>query len=213
MLAILTERILLLIAILLFISGVGNELHQYYLNSSKQTVHRHFCLNFRSKIYGISAADDQNESNKQFVVAYGGRELTVFLMSEDNQLKSIKHLTLNDWISSIKLYKPNSDNVISFCVVTAHSVASEFRVNINGEWSIQHKSSCADKCTLYCSFVIGDSWEDTTIFGGTAFGELIIWDANGDSPRGVHYRATGHNVTYLIASIFVVIISMIVIIS
>lgn len=175
-------------------------------------MHRQFCLNFRSKIYGISTDDDQNGSSEQFFVAYGGRELAVFLMTENNQLKSIKHLTLNDWISSVKLYKPNSDDAMSFCVVTAHSVASEFRVNINGEWSILHKSSSADKCTLYCSHIIGDSWENTTIFGGTAFGELIIWDANGDSPREAHYRATGHNVKsifvltffYLIALIFLI---------
>lgn len=172
------------------IEGVGNELHQYYyLDSSNLTVHRKISLNFRSKIYGISS------SNSQFVVVHGGRELAVFLLTVDKHLKLISRLTLNDWISSIKVYSPTSSEEVSFCVVSAHSVASQFIVNINGKWRIEHKASCTDKCTLYCSFIIGDEWTETTIFGGTASGELIIWNANGNgSQREVLHRLSGHNV-------------------
>lgn len=179
--------------------GVGNEIHQYRIDSFGKTVLQQISSSFRCKIYGISSyqneLNDQNESNQQFVVVYGGREVAIFLLRDDLDLKLITRLTLNDWISTIRVYKPISNDVVSFCVVSAHSVASEFNVNINGKWSIEHKSSCVDKCTLYCSLIIGDSWEKTTIFGGTAFGELIIWTPNGESPREVFQRVTGHNVT------------------
>lgn len=182
--------------------GVGNELHQYFIDSTGLTVHRQICLNFRSKVYGISSCDGQSDSNTQFIVVYGGKEITIFLLSEDQQLKLITRLTLNDWISSIRLYKTISSDAVSFCVVFAHSVASQFNVNINGKWSIEHKSTCVDKCTLYCSSIIGNSWEETTIFGGTAFGELIIWTPDGESPREVFQRVTGHNVIWIRESSF-----------
>ncbi|XP_055297344.1 WD repeat-containing protein 6 [Sitodiplosis mosellana] len=176
------------------LTGVGNELHQYYLDSSNQTVHRQISLNFRSKIYGISSFDEHNESDSQYVVVHGGREVAIFILSIDKHLKLVTHLTLSDWISSIKVYKPISSEEVSFCVLSAHSVASKLNVNINGKWRIEHKASCTDKCTLYCSFIIGNDWAETTIFGGTAFGELIIWNASGSGlQREVLHRLSGHN--------------------
>lgn len=157
-------------------------------------------LNFRCKIYGVACFRDdsakKSSTNSEFIVVYGGRELAVFNLKPDKQLTFIKHLTLNDWISSICVYQPISPDQISFCVVSAHSVASEFNVNVNGEWRIEQKKSCQDKCTLYCSFIMGKNWRDTTIFGGTAFGELIVWKTNesGQQLSPVLHRVSGHNV-------------------
>lgn len=153
------------------------------------------CLNFRSKIYGISTFDGHNTTTPKFVVAYGGREVAILLLTSDNHLKLLTCLALNDWISSIRVYEPTSNDEVSFCTVSGHSVASEFNVNLMGKWNTQNKASCTDKCTLYCSFITGNRWNETTIFGGTAFGELIIWTANGnDSTREVIHRLPGHNV-------------------
>lgn len=180
------------------ILGIGNELHQYYLDSKKHTIHNTVKLNFRCKIYGIACFHDELPTNSQFIVVYGGRELAICILSADKQLKFIKHLTLNDWISSICVYQPDSHDSISFCVVSAHSVASEFNVNVDGEWRIEHKKSCQDKCTLYCSSIMGENWIETTIFGGTAFGELIVWKPHGtgEQPSTVLHRVSGHNVNY-----------------
>lgn len=123
--------------------------------------------------------------------------MAIFILDIEKQLKLIKHLTLNDWISSICVYEPISPDEISFCVVSAHSVASEFNVNTDGKWRIEHKKSCSDKCTLYCSFIMGKNWSDTTIFGGTAFGELIVWQTAVESSQqlaSVLHRVSGHNV-------------------
>lgn len=127
-------------------------------------------------------------------MVHAGREVAILLLA-GKELQLITRLTLNDWISSILVYEPTSSDEISFCVVSAHSVASEFTVKRNGKWSINNKSSCVDKCTLYCSFIIGNRWTETTIFGGTAFGELIIWKTNNESlPCEVLHRLSGHNV-------------------
>lgn len=180
--------------------GVGNELHQYYVDSKNTTIHRKICLKFRCKIYGISKCNEPTvERSSSFVVVYGGRQLAILILSPDNHLKLIKTLSLNDWISSIQVYKselaPEKESEVSFCVVSAHSVASEFKINTNGDWSIVNKASCVDKCTLYSSVIIGDGWSKITVFGGTAFGELIIWKAHGDGmSREVLQRLTGHNV-------------------
>lgn len=167
------------------------------MDSTNSTVHRKIGLNFRSKVYGISKYDEPNSTlSTSFVVAHGGRQLAILLLSPDNQLKLIKTLSLNDWISSIQVYKPKSNgSETSFCVVSAHSVASEFKINTNGDWSIANKASCDDKCTLYSSLIIGNEWIETTVFGGTAFGELIIWNAYGNGMnREVLQRLSGHNV-------------------
>lgn len=167
------------------------------MDSTNATVHRKICLSFRSKVYGISKYDEPDSTlSTSFVVAYGGRQLAILLLYPDNRLKLIKTLSLNDWISSIKVYKPKSNEIdTSFCVVSAHSVASEFKVNTNGDWSIANKASCDDKCTLYSSLIIGNEWIETTVFGGTAFGELIIWNAHGNGMnREVLQRLSGHNV-------------------
>lgn len=158
-------------------------------------------LNFRYKIYGIACYHDEISSelsNKsQFIVVYGGREVAIFILHTDKRLQFVKHLTLYDWISSVRVYKPIASDLISFCTVSAHSVASQFNVNVDGNWKIEHKRSCEDKCTLYSSFIMGESWTNTTIFGGTAFGELIIWKTNEDGEQQlakVLHRVSGHNV-------------------
>lgn len=174
-------------------------LHQYYLNATKETIHRQISLGFRSKIHGIAKYDDPNAiDSTQFVVVYGGRQLAVLLLSSNYDLKLVKILSLNDWISSAQVYKPKPDkkgDEISFCTVSAHSVACEFKINTNGEWSIVNKASCDEKCTLYCSAIIGYEWIESTVFGGTAFGELIIWKTHGEGmQREVFHRLSGHNV-------------------
>lgn len=158
-------------------------------------------LNFRYKIYGIACYQDEIPSeltNKpQFIVVYGGREAAIFIINADKQLQFIKQLTLYDWISSVRVYAPILSDNISFCVVSAHSVASQFNVNVDGDWKIEHKKSCEDKCTLYSSTIMGKSWMDTTIFGGTAFGELIVWQTTvGEEHQlaTVLHRVSGHNV-------------------
>lgn len=156
-------------------------------------------LSFRCKIYGIACYQNESTTSARFIVAYGGRELALFTMNADKELTLIKHLTLNDWISSICVYAPTSEDEISFCAVSAHSVASEFNVKSNGNWRIEHKKSCRDKCTLYCSFIMGENWMETTIFGGTAFGELIIWQPSesGQQLATVLHRVSGHNVIHI----------------
>lgn len=128
------------------------------------------------------------------MVVYAGREVAI-LLNQNKDLKLVTRLELNDWISSVHVYEPTSNDSVSFCIVSAHSVASEFKVYSSGKWSIEHKSSCLDKCTLYSSLIIGSKWHETTIFGGTAFGELIIWRVNEEgSPCEVLQRVSGHNV-------------------
>lgn len=124
-------------------------------------------------------------------------------MTKNNKINIIKTLSLNDWISSVHVYKSelSESDQISFCVLSAHSVATEIEINQQGDWKVLNRSSCIDKCTLYCSKIVGDRWLETVIFGGNAFGELIVWTVGKDSqPRNVIHRLTGHNVSILIIS-------------
>lgn len=71
---------------------------------------------------------------------------------------------LTDWISSAKILSPTYE--IAF--ITAHSVAINLVVDyVAKTCRILKKSVCKDKSTLYCSYILGDMWENLTVFGGT----------------------------------------------
>lgn len=161
------------------------------MNESGETIHRQFEFGFASKIYGISSSN----ANSKFIVINAGREAAICIVDINNDLKFIKKLSLNDWISSVHVYESIENDKISFCMASGHSVATEFKVNIQSEYEIINKSVCKDKCTLYCSYITGNQWADTTIFGGNAFGECIIWTVgeNGSTCDILH-RLSGHNV-------------------
>lgn len=153
-------------------------------------------MNLRSKIYGISC-DDETNGDKHIVI-HGGREIVVANLNVNNDFKIIKRLTLNNWISSVHLYKTVTDDEITVCALTAHNVALEIIIKLDGKWRIKNKQSCTDKCTLYCSLIIGNHWQNTTIFGGNAFGELIIWNiVDSMGPCEILHRLSGHNVRYI----------------
>lgn len=129
---------------------------------------------------------------------HGGRELAILRHSVTNELELLQQFSISDWINSLHVYEQQAGDVetITFCVLTSHSVALQVSVSISGDWRVLSRSACVDKCTLYCSLIIGTEWNSTTILGGTALGELIIWTiSDDDMDRKVLHRLSGHNVS------------------
>lgn len=188
-------------------AGIGNELHQYVLTASNGTIHRKIDIKFTSKIYGIATLTTPSDRQTPFFVIHAGREIAIGSIDATNTVTIIQKLLINDWISSVRVYPASNQNECRFCALSGHNLAMEFIVSASGAWQIVNKSACVDKCTLYCSYVRGTQWTDTTCFGGNAFGELIIWTvgANG-STRNVLHRLSGHNVSLPVFRDFVVII-------
>lgn len=136
--------------------------------------------------------------NLHRIIAYGGRDLAIIELN-DNHLTIIQTKKIGDWISSVHLYENDENNTCDsyeFCVLSSHSVAYRIQANnVNKSWNLLTKSSCIEKSTLYCSRIIGKQWKNTTVFGGTALGELIIWNVNSDCVScEVYHRLSGHNV-------------------
>lgn len=130
-----------------------------------------------------------------FFVIHAGREIAIGTVDTNNTVNIIQKLVSDDWISSVHLYEATNDDACRFCALTGHNLAMEFTVSIKKAWAILKRSACADKCTLYCSYIRGTQWRNTICFGGNAFGELIIWEVglNG-STQDVLHRLSGHNV-------------------
>lgn len=131
---------------------------------------------------------------------YGGKELAILKLTNEIEIELVSRVTINDWINAVRIYDPINDdedqNQVRFCVLTSHSIALELEANANGNWTIGNKSGCIDKCTLYCSLVVGKKWSTTTILGGTALGELIIWSVKHNCmAQEVIHRLSGHNVS------------------
>lgn len=177
--------------------GIGNELHQYCIESTGKTHHVRLNLKFKSKIYGIcSLSDAASEEPSCFVVVYGGRELAILANVGEPNVNVLQCLALNDWISTVHIYKSIENATIHFCALTSHSLAMEIEANELGVWKIVNRSASVDKSTLYCSKVLGTQWSTTTVLGGTALGELIVWSVkSGDVAREIIHRLSGHNVS------------------
>lgn len=186
--------LILIVIQIIFRLGVGNQLQAYALNeNSSSTIRKQINVNFRSKIYAIASDDGTNGA--KHIVIHGGREIAVAVLNDNNDFRIIKRLAFNDWISSVHLYKIVTDDAIKFCALTAHNVALEMEFELDGKWRIKNRQSCIDKCTLYCSLIFGNHWQNTTIFGGNAFGELIIWNiVDSLGACEILHRLSGHNV-------------------
>lgn len=184
-------------------AGIGNELHQYVLTASNGTVHRKIDIKFASKVYGIATLPTARAAERPpFFVIHAGREIAIASIDAANAVTILQKLLINDWISSVRIYAGSNEDECRFCALSGHNVATEFVVSAAGAWQIANKSACVDKCTLYCSYVLGTQWTDTTCFGGNAFGELIIWTVGVDgSTRDVLHRLSGHNVAQFCRSL------------
>lgn len=154
-------------------------------------------LKFKSKIYGIrSLSDAASDEPSRFVVVYGGRELAILENVGEPNVNVLQCLTLNDWISTVHIYESTDDACIHFCALTSHSLAMEIEADELSAWKIVNRSASVDKSTLYCSKVLGTHWSSTTVLGGTALGELIVWSVkSGDVAREIIHRVSGHNVS------------------
>lgn len=84
-------------------------------------------------------------------------------------LEEIARGKFSDGISSSKFLENGE-----ICVLTAHSVLLRIS-QVEASFSILDKLSSVDKSTLYCSHLVGSTWEDLIVFGGNAFGEVLIW--------------------------------------
>ncbi|XP_054728033.1 WD repeat-containing protein 6 [Anastrepha obliqua] len=158
------------------ITGVGNELHLHTPKTSERLV---LSQRLRAKVHGIVdmpmkiACRDQGR-----LIVHGEKECLLLqydCIEEKYTFKELWHFQLTDWISSAGfLQDPNE-----FILLTSHSVVLHILYDENAEkggvCKVVAKSSSNDKSTLYCSRIHGKTLEELVIFGGNAFGELLIW--------------------------------------
>ncbi|XP_036317950.1 WD repeat-containing protein 6 [Rhagoletis pomonella] len=167
------------------LTGVGNELHLY----APKVGRRMLSQRLRAKVHGIANAQlNTTCSQHGRLIVYGEKEcmlLQYVYVKEEYNFSELYHFHLTDWISSASfLQDPNE-----FILLTSHSVALRILYNENDEkrnfCRVIAKSSAEDKSTLYCTHIHGQTWEELVIFGGTAFGELLIWKpfVEGDASR------------------------------
>lgn len=82
-------------------------------------------------------------------------------------------------------------------ILTAHGVACRFFLNTDEKCNkIIDKISLPDYSTLYCSLIVGQTWQETIFFGGTALGELLLWQMdpnNVDNGATILHRLSAHN--------------------
>lgn len=147
----------------------------------------------RERIHGISA--EFAASGQHRIVCHGGREIALFTLDAE-RLKQVRAATdpkrtlLNDLISSSHMY----GNGLELALLTAHGVAVRIALDWSpdgeGKQTVVEVAKCPDRSTLYCSRIVEQrkllatsGWLGTTFFGGTAFGELIVWRCEDKVPK------------------------------
>lgn len=176
--------------ILIYDKGIGNVLRLYHYNK-KLNITKEIFLAQRllDKIHGIRTILIGQDT--YYGVIYGGREFMILHIDENEIIfKSITRIS--DWINNIQIYQSELNKI---CVLTSHSVALQIihdpELNCTKEMD---RISCVDKSTLYTSCLFGEKWLNTTVFGGTALGDLIIWSLSPENKGAVLQRLSGHNV-------------------
>lgn len=164
--------------------GVGNKLKHYNLCDDDGTFHvQSYSLDFEDKIQGIDVS-----LGADAIYVYGGRWLAVCQL-ESNSISIRTRVQLSDVISSVRC-NPQSHLC---CLVTTYNVAFAF---YNHCLELGQKSVCEERSTLYCSHISfeqgleGDpEWCKTTvIYGGTAFGEVLVWRPHESGKSEILYR-------------------------
>lgn len=173
--------------ILIPFPGVGNKLKHFCTSSSGTTTTvLWYDFRFRDKIHGIHTAYVENSWK---IWIFGGRYLALCELypDKDNEIRLIARSKLSDVISSVAFvhYK-------TLDVVTTYNVALRVQLNDANRLEIVRKSVCEERSTLYCSHIVHDDvdgdWEQVLVFGGTAFGEVLIWRPHGSGKSAISYR-------------------------
>lgn len=175
------------------LAGIGNELFLYFIKNNK-TESKNFNFKLRDKIHDIFY---KKLDEKTFhIIVFAGREFASIKFDSESKSSEIVSITnLSDAVSSIFLYPESGE----FCLLTSHNVACLYKTDFDKKSHLKLKSSWSeDSSTLYCSKIIGTSWEKTCLFSGTALGDIVIWLAadgvDKDNRASILHRLTGHKV-------------------
>lgn len=193
--------------------GIGNQLFLLHVESDGSTrrLSADGCLpRLKDKIHSIDCR--KLASGSWLVVLHAGREAYSLELGEDNTFSQLgqfhlfnrtEHVLydpqamalltyarrrLNDWISTMKLLGDDEA-----CLITDHGVAIRLQRDYFGSWYASDTCACEDGSTLYCSQIVGTSWEDALCFSGTALGLLVIWRPFGPEKGQILYSAPAHN--------------------
>lgn len=189
-------------------SGVGNQLHYYHTPNGNHESTPAICVMkdvLDERIHGICVAS--LDSGRHLIVCHGGRQFVQLVLDRQRLTRcrtTIQRTLINDLISCAHIYEFGFE----MALLTAHGVAVrlglDWHLNQGGQAIIETRK-CPDKSTLYCSAIVEErkgygGWFNSMFFGGTAFGELIVWRCVDQVPT-ILLRLECHNVSGYLYSV------------
>lgn len=198
-------------------NGEATSNRQIFADILPEHIHGLLCIQYNS------AAGDGRHNYR--IVAYGGRHIVQLSLSSSRDAKNSNNarfvrisppVRFDDRISSGYLC---ADTVgADLVLLTYHGLAVQLMLNwpsiseLDGWDSKIAKTAqvvrtvkCAENETLYCSKVLSNGitlsarnlLESLSFLGGTAFGELIVWQMNANTKEAlVLNRISCHNVSH-----------------
>lgn len=153
-------------------------------------------IKLTNKVHGIK----KNENRKdEILLVYGEKEFILVEYKDAFKFYEMYRAELSDWISCGLFFIDSKE----FVLLTAHSTILRFSYEMaERKCILKERVNCVDKSTLYCSHLFGVSWSELIVFGGNAFGEILIWQpteniANADSSKPkvspLIHRVSAHN--------------------
>ena len=89
----------------------------------------------------------------------------------------------------------------SLALLTSHGIAIKCKFTTTGIEIVKTVSS-SEISFLYCSLIHGSSWSQSVFFGGTALGEISIWQIDEADTVNIMHRVSGHNVSFFYANVY-----------
>lgn len=82
-----------------------------------------------------------------------------------------------------------------FCILTPKNVVGYYKYDLEtGISKYSNSRRCTFTATLYSSFISGNKSSELLIFGGTAFGDLVIWSPLLEENEPIKIFSRIHNV-------------------
>ncbi|XP_050428277.1 uncharacterized protein LOC126838155 [Adelges cooleyi] len=143
-------------------AGVGNCLLVYDTRTKS--------LSLRKKIFDKASIHGiQNNNDTTLIAIHGENYVAIHKLTTHNGFLLTFECILqtDDWVCNILWLK---DNLL--LSVSSHNIAKVWNFNLNKELN---SSKCDEQCILYSATSVGEDIDNTIIFSGTVFREIVIW--------------------------------------
>ncbi|XP_062314316.1 WD repeat-containing protein 6 [Osmerus eperlanus] len=182
------------------LTGEGPILSVYDLQPHPKTraslsvLHNYRIHGIRPRPLTSAPRSSASEQTEQALVVFGGKAVRLVQLRDEDplRLEALGPLIeLQDWALDVRWLSGEGHSLLA--VALAHNAALLLDTT---ERQVLVLCSCLEGCLLYSALLLGNTWGDSVLVGGTVFNQLILWRpgaAKQSREAQVERRLLGHS--------------------